>query len=71
MNDRGKSHSPKTEVFVLVFVCSTCVTEEVRDFMLCSKTLSSSSALRPSLLVGVEYARTQARTIQTTESMQI
>lgn len=58
MNDRGKSHRPNTEVvLVLVFVCSTCAAEEVRDFMLCSNNLSSSSTLRASLLVGAPYAR--------------
>ena len=36
-------------------VCSTCVTEEFSDFMLCSKTLSSSSTLRARLLVGVAH----------------
>lgn len=39
----------------LVFVCSTLVTEEFSDFMLCSITPSSSSAVRARLLVGVAY----------------
>lgn len=61
------SYSPKHsfEMFASVAVGSTCVSLEYRDFMLCSKSLSSSSALRTSLLVGCgvrmhTHARTQA-----------
>lgn len=66
--DRREGRASNIEV--LVHVCSTCALEEFSDFMLCSKTLSSSSTLRVSLLVGVGV-RTQIQTIQTTESMQI
>lgn len=71
---KGELLAKQQEMFVSVAVGSTCVSLEYRDFKLCSKSLSSSSALRTSLLVGVAYARTHARkqkTIQTTESMQI
>lgn len=65
----GRDTSQKGDMCELVFVYSTCVTEELSDFMLCSKTLSSASILRHCLSVGVA-CRFASRT-PTRESMQI